>query len=87
MLADGVAFAQIIDALNPGAINIMKVNLATRYPDDCLRNLRIVEAALKKLKITHTVSFEKISQGKFQDSITFLQWIYSYTVRCGSENL
>lgn len=42
MLADGVAFAQIIDALHPGAVNIIKVNLATRYPDDCLRNLRIV---------------------------------------------
>ena len=42
MLADGVAFCQMIDAIHPGSINIVRLNLGTRYPDDCLRNLRIL---------------------------------------------
>jgi hypothetical protein len=42
MLADGVAFSQIIDALHPGSINMSRIDLGPRYPDDCLRNLRIL---------------------------------------------
>jgi len=83
MLADGVAYAQIIDAIHPGSINILRINLATRYPDDCLRNLKMVEDALKKLKIGQPFSFDKISRGRFQDNITFLQWIYSYSIKYG----
>jgi RP/EB family microtubule-associated protein len=83
MLADGVAFAQLIDAIHPGSINIFKLNLSTRYPDDCLRNLKIVEDALKKLKIGQPFSFDKMARGRFQDNITFLQWIYSYSLKCG----
>lgn len=83
MLADGVAFAQLIDAIHPGSINILRINLSTRYPDDCLRNLKILEDALKKLKISQPFSFDKMSRGRFQDNITFLQWIYSYSTKCG----
>lgn len=42
MLADGVGYCQLLDAIHPGSINITRVNLCTRYPDDCLRNLRIL---------------------------------------------
>ena len=83
MLADGVAFSQLLDAVAPGSINIMRLNLSTRYPGDCLRNLKILESALKKLHINQPISFEKMSQGKFQDNILFLQWVYSYSIKNG----
>jgi hypothetical protein len=83
MLADGIAYSQILDAIHPNSINVSRLNLGARYPDDCLRNLRILESSLKKLKINQPVSFEKMSQGKFQDNIVFLQWIYTYSTKFG----
>lgn len=56
-LADGVAYAQILDAVHPGCIAIVRLNFTTRYPEDNLRNLRIVEDALKKLRINQPASF------------------------------
>lgn len=86
-LADGVAYAQVIDAVNPGSVSILKLNLSTRYPEDNYRNIRLVEEALKKLKVTQPFSFEKISKGKFQDNIVFLQWLYAHAMKSGRENL
>lgn len=83
MLADGIAFSQILEAIHPNSVNMSRLNMNSRYPDDCLRNLRILESALKKLKINQPISFEKMSQGKFQDNILFLQWIYSYCSKYG----
>lgn len=56
-LADGVAYAQVIDAVNPGSLNILRLNLSTRYPEDNYRNIKLVEEALKKIKVTQPFSF------------------------------
>lgn len=86
-LADGVAYAQVLDAVHPGCLVITRLNLNTKYPEDNLRNLRLVEDALKKLKITQPASFEKMARGMFQDNIIFLQWLYGYSNRNGAENI
>jgi microtubule-associated protein, RP/EB family len=56
-LSDGVAYSQVIDAIHPGSINIFKLNLSTKYPEDNYRNIKLIEDALKKLKITQPLSF------------------------------
>lgn len=45
--------------------------------------MKLIEDALKKLKITQPLSFEKISKGKFHDNIVLLQWLYGYANRNG----
>lgn len=82
-----MAYSQLIDAIHPGSINIFKLNLSTKYPEDNYRNIRLIEDALKKLKIHQPLSFEKISKGKFHDNIVLLQWLYGYANRNGLENL
>ncbi len=42
MLADGIAFSQILDAIHPNSVNVSRLNLNPKYPDDCLRNLKIL---------------------------------------------
>lgn len=84
-LADGVAYCQLLDAIHPNSVNFTRLNLSARYPDDCLRNLRILESGLKKLRINQPASFEKMSQGKFQDNILFLQWLYGYYSKNANE--
>lgn len=63
------------------------MNLQTKLPLDCLKNLKILESALKNLKITMTVSVDKMANGKFQDNIIFTQWLYNHAGKYGKENL
>ena len=56
-LADGIAYAHILDALHPGCIALSRLNFTTRYPEDNLRNLKLVEDALKKLRINQPACF------------------------------
>lgn len=39
------------------------------------------------MKITMTVSIEKMANGKFQDNIIFVQWLYAHAIKYGKENL
>lgn len=49
--------------------------------------MRLLEEALKKLKINQPLSFDKISKGKFHDNIVLLQWLYGYAQRNGQDSL
>jgi RP/EB family microtubule-associated protein len=86
-LADGIAYCQIFEAVHPGSINISRVSFITRLPIDCLRNLKLLESGLKKMKIVMTVSVEKMSNGRFQDHIIFTQWLYVHAQKYGKESL
>jgi len=57
MLADGIAYAQVLDAIHPGCIALSRLNYTPKYSDDNLRNLKIVEDSLKKLRINQPASF------------------------------
>jgi hypothetical protein len=35
------------------------------------------------MKITMTVSIEKMANGKFQDNIIFVQWLYAHAIKYG----
>jgi RP/EB family microtubule-associated protein len=64
-LCDGIGYSQILDALNPSAINIFKVNLSAKSEADYIRNLRLVEDCLHKLKFYHKMDPTKLAKGKF----------------------
>ena len=83
MLCDGIGFSQVIDAIHPGSVNLMKMNLNARYADEYALNLKMLNEVLKKLKIEKIVPYDKLCKGKFQDNINFLQWLYNYASRFG----
>ena len=63
------------------------MNLQTKLPLDCLKNLKILESALKNMKITMTVSIDKMANGKFQDNIIFVQWLYAHASKYGKDSI
>ena len=63
------------------------MTLTTKLPIDCLKNLRVLESAMKNLKQTMTVSIEKMANGRFQDNIIFTQWLYAHAQKYGKDNL
>eukprot|EP00743_Colponemidia_sp_Colp-15_P007613 GILK01008236.1.p1 GENE.GILK01008236.1~~GILK01008236.1.p1 ORF type:complete len:399 (+),score=50.40 GILK01008236.1:46-1197(+) len=80
-LSDGIAFAQMLDAIYPGQVAIHKLNLNARHEDDFARNLRLVEEWFKKHKIDRILSIPKLSKGKFQENMDLLQWMYNYVMK------
>lgn len=38
---------------------------------------------MKNLKLTMTVSIDKMANGKFQDNIIFTQWLYTHALKYG----
>lgn len=63
------------------------MNLVTKLPIDCEKNLKILESALKNMGIPLTQDISKMAQGKFQDNIQFTQWVYNHAKSYGFENL
>ena len=63
------------------------MTLVAKLPLDCMRNLRLLENAMKNLKIPLTVSLDKMANGKFQDNIIFTQWLYNHARKFNGEAL
>ena len=78
MLCDGVGYAQILDAVQPKSIQIFKLNLNPKGENDNLRNLKLIEDCLHKLKFYHKMEPAKLSKGRFSDNVEFLQWLHQY---------
>ena len=87
MCCDAIGYCQVLDAIHPGIINLPKLNFSAKYPDDYSRNLKFLDEAFNKLEIEKVVPIDKLSKGKFQDNMRFLQWLYNYASRTGPVSL
>jgi len=83
-LADGVAYCQIFDAiLPPGTIPLSKLDFNAKFPDECARNLKILDEILQKLGVGKTVPVQTLAKGGFQENKEFLKWCQHYVnMRC-----
>ncbi|CAI2376920.1 unnamed protein product [Moneuplotes crassus] len=79
--ADGVGYAQIIDAIHPGVVPLYKMDFNARHKEDFVRNLNLLDRCLNRLKISKTIPVDQISKAKFQSNMEFVQWLYSYTTK------
>lgn len=78
LLADGVAYAQVIDAIHPKSIPLFKLNcipyiVHPRSPEDKCKNLKLVDEVLMKIKVRKTINPEKLCKGIFTDHMEFVQ--------------
>ena len=87
LCCDAIGYCQVLDAIHPGIINLQKLNFSSKYPDDYSRNLKVLDEAFNKLEIEKVVPIDKLSKGKFQDNMRFLQWLYTYANRTGPVSL
>ncbi|KAM3134279.1 hypothetical protein pb186bvf_013564 [Paramecium bursaria] len=90
MLSDGIAYCQVIDAIHNGSVGLVKLNYNARFPDEYTRNLKvcyqstmILDDAFSKNKIDKPVPIDKLSKSKFQDNMSFLQWLFNYAQKMG----
>ncbi|CDW91521.1 eb1 protein [Stylonychia lemnae] len=81
MCSDGVAFLQVVDAIHPNFVPMVRVNFNGKNKDDFARNLKILDDCITKLKLQKQISVPNMANGKFQFNMDFLQWLYDYSQR------
>jgi len=83
-LSDGIAYCQIFDAiLPPGTVPLSKLDFNAKFPDECARNLKILDEVLQKLGAGRTVPVQSLAKGGFQENKEFLKWCQHYVnMRC-----
>ena len=78
MASDGIAYCQILDAVQPGSVPLHKLNFNAKNKDDYARNLKFFDGQVKKLRLPHEVNVNMLANGKFQYNMECIQWLYDY---------
>ena len=81
--SDGIAYCQILDSLypnQPNAVQLQRLNLLAKNKQDCQRNLKVLQDAIKKLGLPFVMpSLDLLSNGKFQYNMECIQWLFDYS--------
>jgi hypothetical protein len=70
---DGIACLKVLDSLHPGKVSFKKVNYSAKFPEDRVKNLKLLQAAFSSVGVALPFSIEKIAKGQFQDNYDMLQ--------------
>jgi len=83
MCCDAIGYCQVLDAIHPGVVQLSKLNFNAKFEGDFSRNLKILDETLSKLSLEKITPIDKLSRGKFQDNIVFIQWLFTYGTKMG----
>jgi len=74
----GAAFCQIMDAIFPGKVQLSKVNFTAKLEYEWIANFKVLQTVFDKQQIDKFIDVAKLTKGKYQDNLEFLQWIKRY---------
>lgn len=74
----GALYCQIIDACHPGKVKMNKVNWKAKLEHEYLNNYKILQEAFQDCRIQKNIEIGKLTKGKFNDNLEFLQWLKQY---------
>jgi hypothetical protein len=76
-VADGIAFAQLIDAAYPESrVPLYRLDFATRHEHDRSRNLEIVVATLDRMGLDVPIDVREVSRGTYRACDEALRWLF-----------
>lgn len=74
----GVVALQVMDALFPGMVPLSKVNFNAKYDYEYAKNLKVLQGVFVKAGIEKVIDIDKLSKGKYQDNLEFMQWLKTF---------
>ena len=77
-MGTGAVYCQIVDAMYPGKVAMARVNWRAKNQWEFIGNYKILQQAFAKCKIQKYIDIEKLSKGKYQDNLEFIQWLKRY---------
>ena len=80
-LSDGTAFCQLVDAVHPGKVPLHKLVWSARTQSERIKNLNVLEKAMRECGMNKSVSAEKIAGGSFPENLALLQFLHAYIQR------
>lgn len=82
--ASGCIYCQVVDSCYPGTVGMKKLNWMSRADHEHVPNYKVLQAAFDKNGIDKHIEVEKLTRGKYQDNLEFLQWMKCFWEREGS---
>ncbi|CAK7895744.1 protein Bim1p [[Candida] anglica] len=73
----GAAYCQLMDSI-VGGVPMSKVKFDTRLEYDYRSNMKILQAAFNKHRITKPIEVERLIKCRLQDNLELLQWFKKY---------
>jgi len=71
----GAVYCQILDSVHPGKVKMNKVNWNAKLEHEFTSNFKILQEAFTELGITKNIEISKLTKGKLNDNLEFLQWM------------
>ena len=74
---DGIGYAQVLDAMAPSQpFPLHKLNFNAKSKEERIANLKLFQAHLKKLRLPFVPDCTSIANGRFQNNIEVIMFLY-----------
>ena len=74
----GALYCQIFEAVHKGAINMTKVNWKASLEHEYHSNYKMLQQAFDKMNVKKEFNIERLTKGKPQETLEFLQFLKSH---------
>ena len=79
----GAIFCQLLDAAHPGTVRMNKVNWKAKLETEYISNFKLFQQGLSNNNIEKPINIQRLVNGKSQELIELLQWIYGHHLSLG----
>lgn len=84
--SNGVIACFIVDKIHPNVIPMKRLNYNANDEYENSKNYKLLQAGFNKLNITKNIDMEKLAKGRPQETIEFMQWLFTYYSTMTGEN-
>ncbi|GBE63064.1 calponin homology domain-containing protein [Babesia ovata] len=75
---NGAIYIQLLDVVHPGRVALARVKFGAALEYEYLANYKVLQSAFTRLGISKHVDVQKLTKGRYQDNLEFLQWMRGY---------
>ncbi|GIX62070.1 EB1 homolog, putative [Babesia caballi] len=75
---NGAIYIQLMDLVHPGRVPLARVKFNAALEYEYLANYKVLQGVFTRLGVSKHIDVQKLTRGRYQDNLEFLQWMRSY---------